>query len=102
MIETRQHTLGVADLTQAEAQAVGDWVTEIARALTAVATAGTCTRSCSATTSSTFTNMSRHAAGAPREFWGIRVDPWPAAPRGVRSRVADPASPYSGKGLRPR
>jgi histidine triad (HIT) family protein len=36
LVETRRHASGLADLSRTEAQAVGAWVTQIARALTAV------------------------------------------------------------------
>jgi histidine triad (HIT) family protein len=36
MVETRRHASGVADLSLYEAQAVGEWVTRVGRALTAV------------------------------------------------------------------
>jgi hypothetical protein len=30
--------------------------------------------------------------GTPREYWGVRVDEWPEAPRGDEQAIADVAA----------
>jgi histidine triad (HIT) family protein len=89
MIETRRHTLGVTDLTRAEAQAAGDWVTRPARALTAVVRAE---HVYAFVLGDHVEHFHEHVvaryAGTPSEFWGIRVDEWSAAPRGDGLAVA--------------
>jgi histidine triad (HIT) family protein len=89
IIETRRHALGVTDLTRAEAQAVGEWVSTMARALTAVVAAE---HVYAFVLGDHVEHFHEHVvarfAGAPVEFWGIRVDEWSTAPRGDAQAVA--------------
>ena len=89
IVETQRHTPGLADLSEAEAQAVGAWVGRIARALTAVVHAEHVYAFVLGHHVAHFHEhvVARHP-GAPREYWGIRVDEWPAAPRGDTLAVA--------------
>lgn len=90
MVETRRHASGLADLTRAEARAVGEWVTRMARALTAVVEAE---HVYAFVLGDHVPHFHEHVVarytGAPREFWGIRVDQWTAAPRGDNDAVID-------------
>lgn len=88
VVEVRRHVPGLTDLTDAEGQALGLLVARLSRAL-------------------------RHLRGAehvyafvighgvphlhvhllprypdtPREYWGMRIDEWPEAPRGNQTQI---------------
>lgn len=87
IVETRRHALGIADLTQLEAQTVGEWVAQMARALTAVVQAE---HVYAFVLGDHLPHFHEHVvaryAGAPREFWGLRADQWPAAPAAMPRR----------------
>jgi diadenosine tetraphosphate (Ap4A) HIT family hydrolase len=88
IVETRRHVAEVADLTAEEAQTIGLYTSRIARALL-------------------HTEKMEHIyifvigdgvphvhyhvigryPGAPRAFWGPRVDEWPEAPKGDAAAI---------------
>ena len=92
-VEPKRHAPGLGDLTEEEAQAIGLWTSRVARALME-------------TEGGEFVYafvlgdgvphvhvhvIVRHP-GAPREYWGPKVDEWPEAPHGGETeitRVAD-------------
>jgi len=87
-IETRRHVADLADLSEAEAQAIGLYTQRLARAL----------MSClniehvySFTIVDGAPHMHVHIIGryqdAPREYWGTKVDEWPGAPRGKEAEM---------------
>ena len=91
-IETKRHVAEVADLTEEEAQTIGVYTSRIAKALLN-------------------TEQMEHVyifvigdgvphvhyhvigryPGAPREYWGPRVDDWPEAPKGAEPEIAQVA-----------
>ena len=91
-IETKRHVAEVADLTDEEAQIIGVYTSRIAKALLN-------------------TEQMEHVyifvigdgvphvhyhvigryPGAPREYWGPRVDDWPEAPKGAEPEIAQVA-----------
>lgn len=82
-IETRRHVADLADLTDEEATSLGLWTTKLARALCSIAGFA---HVYAFTIVDGVPHMHVHVigryAGAPREYWGPRVDEWPQAPRG--------------------
>jgi diadenosine tetraphosphate (Ap4A) HIT family hydrolase len=89
MIEPRRHAPGLADLTNKEAQALGLLITRLSRALQA-------SEKAEHVYAFVFGHHIPHLhvhlvpryPGTPREYWGVRVDEWPDAPRGGREQVA--------------
>ncbi len=83
LVEPRRHVPTVAELIAEEASAVGLWVSRAGCALKEVVGA-----------EHIYVFVLGHHAphlhvhvlprypGTPREYWGLRVDEWPAAPRG--------------------
>ena len=83
MLEPKRHVPGLADLSEAEARSIGWMATRLARALMA-----------SPEVDHVYSFVIGHGVphfhmhiipkyvGAPREYWGPRVDEWPDAPRG--------------------
>jgi diadenosine tetraphosphate (Ap4A) HIT family hydrolase len=87
-VETRRHIAEVSDLTEEEAQVIGVYTSRIARALL-------------------YTEKMEHIyifvigdgvphvhyhvigryPGAPREYWGPKVDDWPEAPKGDAAEI---------------
>ena len=87
-METKRHVAEVADLTEEEAQVIGLYTSRIARALL-------------------HTEKMEHIyifvigdgvphvhyhvigryPGAPREYWGPKVDDWPEAPKGDAAEI---------------
>jgi histidine triad (HIT) family protein len=88
MVETKRHTPGLAELTDQEAQALGLLVTRLSRALKA------CTGAehiYSFVLGHDVPHMHIHVVprypGAPREYWGTRVDEWPDALHGGAQKI---------------
>jgi diadenosine tetraphosphate (Ap4A) HIT family hydrolase len=88
MIETKQHTPGLGDLTQEEAEAIGWYTSLVAKAL--VNTEGA-EHVYSFVIGHHVPHLHAHVIarypGAPREYWGTRVDDWPDAPRGGEAEI---------------
>lgn len=88
-VETRRHTPGLADLTGAEGMALGRLVALISRALKAATGA-----------EHIYAFVLGHGVphlhihllprypDTPREYWGVRIDEWPQAPKGDVQRVS--------------
>jgi histidine triad (HIT) family protein len=89
IVETQRHAPRLADLSAAEAQAVGAWVVRIARALTQLVGAE---HVYAFVLGHDVRHFHEHVLarypGAPHEYWGTRVTDWPDAPRGDASAVA--------------
>jgi len=89
MIETKRHIPGLADATDAEAQAIGLTVTKLSRALKASADAE---HIYEFVMGHHIPHLHVHVIarypGAPREYWGTRVDEWPGAPHGGPAEIA--------------
>jgi len=88
MAETKRHTPGLAELTDQEAQALGLLVTRLSRALKACEGAE---HIYSFVLGPDVPHMHIHVVprypGAPREYWGTRVDEWPDAPHGDAQEI---------------
>lgn len=89
MAEPKRHAPGLADLTDAEAQALGLLVVRLGRAL--VSTEGA-EHVYAFVLGDGVPHVHVHVVprypGAPREYWGVHVDEWPAAPRGGPGEIA--------------
>jgi histidine triad (HIT) family protein len=88
-VETRRHVAELADLTEEEARTLGLYVSRIANALLH-------TENMEHIYSFVIGDGVPHVhvhvigryPGAPREYWGPKVDEWPAAPRGGEPEIA--------------
>jgi len=88
VVETRRHIPGLADLTDSEGQALGLMVARLSRALKTIQGA-----------EHVYAFVMGHGVphlhlhllprypGTPREYWGLRIDEWPEAPRGSKSAI---------------
>ena len=90
MIESRRHFKGIYDSEQAEAEAIG----RAQRALSiAVKAALDCEHVYFFVLGDGIPHLHIHVVakykGAPREYWGPKVDEWPDAPRGGINEVLE-------------
>jgi histidine triad (HIT) family protein len=87
-VEPKRHAPGLADLTEEEAQAIGLHTTRLARAL--MHTEGV-EHVYSFVIGDGVPHVHIHVIGrypgAPREYWGPKVDEWPQAPRGGETEI---------------
>ena len=89
-VETKRHVGEFADLTDEEAQQIGLWVKRLSQALLG-------TLDMEHVYSFLIVDGVPHVhmhvigryRGAPREYWGPRVDDWPEAPRGGAGEIAE-------------
>ena len=92
-VESKRHVPELADLTGQEAQAVGLWVSRVAQAL--LQTEGM-EHVYSFFIGDGVPHVHVHVIGrrpgAPREYWGPKVDDWPGAPRGGEAEIAQVAA----------
>jgi diadenosine tetraphosphate (Ap4A) HIT family hydrolase len=83
MLEPKRHALGLADLTDEEAQALGLLAARLSRAL--IASQGA-EHVYAFVLGDRVPHVHLHLVprypGAPEEYRGVRVDDWPQAPRG--------------------
>jgi len=90
MVEPKRHVLGLPDLTDAEAQALGLLVTRVSRALKASAGAE---HVYAFVLGDRVPHLHIHVVprypNAPPEYWGVHVDEWPAAPHGGPQAIAE-------------
>ena len=88
LVEPRRHAPGLADLTDAEARAVGWWCTQASRALRGVSGAE---HVYAAVLGDGVPHLHVHLLprfpGTPREYWGTDVDEWPQARRGSAAQI---------------
>jgi len=88
MVEPKRHAPGLADLTDTEAQALGFLVARLSRALKASEKAE---HVYAFVLGDHVAHLHIHVVprypGAPREYWGVRVDEWPDAPRGGADEI---------------
>jgi diadenosine tetraphosphate (Ap4A) HIT family hydrolase len=87
-VEPKRHVAELADLSDAEAQAIGLFTTRVARAL--METLGV-EHVYSFVIGDGVPHVHVHVIGrypgAPREYWGPRVDEWPDAPHGGEGEI---------------
>jgi diadenosine tetraphosphate (Ap4A) HIT family hydrolase len=94
LVEPRRHAPGLADLTDAEASAMGRWCAAASRALRDAAGAE---HVYAAVFGDAVPHLHVHLLprfpGTPREYWGVNVNRYPQAKRGdaaaVEALVAD-------------
>ena len=88
LVEPRRHAPGLADLTEAEARAVGWWCTRASRALRDVSGAE---HVYAAVFGDGVPHLHVHLLprfpGTPREYWGTHVNKWPEARRGDAAEI---------------
>jgi len=92
-VEPKRHVAELADLTEAEAQAIGLYTSRVARAL--IHTAGMehiYTFVLGDYVPHVHVHVIGRYPGAPREYWGPKVDEWPDAPRGNAAQLAQVAT----------
>lgn len=91
-IEPKRHVPELADLSEAEAQAIGLFTTRLARAL--MHTEGA-EHVYAFVIGDGVPHVHVHIIGrypgAPRQYWGPRVDEWPDAPHGGEHEIAQVA-----------
>jgi diadenosine tetraphosphate (Ap4A) HIT family hydrolase len=84
VIEPRRHIAGLADLTNDEAAALGQWAAAAAKALDAE-------HVYSSVVGHRVDHLHLHLVprypGTPRDYWWPRLDEWPDAPRGGNAEV---------------
>ena len=89
-VEPKRHIPGLADLTDEEAQAIAVHSTRLARAL--LETVGV-VHVYSFIIGDGVPHLHVHLIGrypgAPRQYWGPKVDEWPDAPRGGEDEIAE-------------
>ena len=87
-VEPKRHVAELGDLTEEEAQALGLHVSRVSRAL--VHTLGV-KHVYAFVIGDGVPHVHVHVIGrypgAPREYWGPRVDDWPEAPRGSEKEI---------------
>lgn len=89
-VEPRRHAPGLADLTEAEARAVGWWCMRASRALREVAGAEhVYAKVIGDGVPHLHVHLLARYPGAPREYWRDAVTQWPGAPRGLIPEIAD-------------
>lgn len=88
-VEPCRHVPGLGDLTDAEAQSIGWLVARLSRALQAELHAE---HVYAFVLGDHVPHLHIHVIprhpGAPREYWAMRVDEWPEAPRGDEEEIA--------------
>jgi histidine triad (HIT) family protein len=91
-VESKRHVPELADLTEQEAQAIGLWTSRLAKAL--LQTEGM-EHIYSFFIADGVPHVHVHVIGrrpgAPREYWGLKVDEWPDAPKGGEVEIAQVA-----------
>ncbi|MBI2899541.1 MAG: HIT family protein [Planctomycetes bacterium] len=89
LMAPRRHAAGVADLSDAEAQAVGLWIARLGRALRASGAEHVYVFVLGHKVPHVHFHVIPRHPGTPREYWGVRVLEWPAAPRGGGEEVRE-------------
>jgi histidine triad (HIT) family protein len=91
-VESRRHVPELADLTAEEAQAIGLWISRVAQALLQVeGMEHVYSFFIADGVPHVHVHVIGRRPGAPREYWGPRVDDWPDAPRGGEAEIAQVA-----------
>ena len=92
-VESKRHAPELADLNEQEAQIIGLYISRVAKAL--LQTEGM-EHVYSFFIGDGVPHVHVHVIGrypgAPREYWGPKVDDWPEAPRGGEAEIAQVAA----------
>lgn len=90
ILETRRVARDLGDLTDAEAQKVGLWISRLSRDLRATIGADHVYAFVLGDHVPQFhVHLVARHPGTPPEFYGVRIADWPAAPRGDNAAIAD-------------
>src|SRR5512135_1369613 len=92
-VEPQRHVAELANLTDEEAQAIGLYTSRVAKAL--LHTEGMehiYTFVIGDGVPHVHVHVIGRYPGAPREYWGAKVDDWPGAPRGGEAEIAQVAA----------
>ena len=88
LVVPKRHVAGLADLSDEEAQAVGLYTSRAAKALLAtVDIEHIYTLVMGDHVPHVHVHVIGRYVGAPRGYWGTKVDEWPEAPRGDESEI---------------
>ncbi len=88
-VESKRHIPELADLTEEEAQAIGLWISRVAQALLRVeGMEHVYSFFIGDGVPHVHVHVIGRRPGAPREYWGAKVDDWPQAPRGGEAEIA--------------
>jgi diadenosine tetraphosphate (Ap4A) HIT family hydrolase len=88
VVETRRHVPGLAEITDEEGQALGLLIARLSRVIKLVTDAE---HIYAFVVGHGVPHLHVHLLprypGTPREYWGLRIDEWPEAPRGDESEI---------------
>ena len=91
-VETKRHVAEVADLTEEEAQIIGVYTSRVAKALLHTENMEhVYTFFIGDGVPHVHYHVIGRYPGAPREYWGTKVDEWPEAPKGAEVKIAQVA-----------
>jgi diadenosine tetraphosphate (Ap4A) HIT family hydrolase len=88
LVEPRRHAPALGDLTDDEARAIGLWVARMSRALRAAGAEHVYSLVLGHQVPHLHFHVIPRYPGTPKDYWGLRVLEWPAAPRGGPAEVA--------------
>ena len=90
IVQPKRHVPGLAELTESEAQQLALLITRLSRALKASENAE---HVYLFVLGHHVEHLHYHVVprypGTPREYWGLRMDEWPGAPKGDAQAIAD-------------
>jgi histidine triad (HIT) family protein len=88
-IEPMRHVNDISDLTEEEAKVIGVFTTRIANALIQIqGMEHIYSFAIGDGVPHVHVHVIGRYPGAPREYWGIKVDEWPNAPKGGEKEIA--------------
>ncbi len=91
-VESNRHVPQLADLNEQEAQAIGLWTSRVAKALLQVeGMEHVYSFYIGDGVPHVHVHVIGRRPGAPREYWGSKVDDWPEAPRGGEAEITQVA-----------
>ncbi len=91
-VEAKRHVPELADLTEEEARTIGLWISRVAQALLhAEGMEHVYSFFIGDGVPHVHVHVIGRRPGAPREYWGSKVDEWPGAPRGGEAEIAQGA-----------
>lgn len=90
LVEPKRHVPGIAQLTDREASALGLAVSRVSRAVQSITGAEHIYLFVLGHhVEHLHVHLVPRYAGTPREYWGLRADEWPDAPRGTTQEIAE-------------